>query len=234
METVTNYAEWVCECPDGDIDLLRELMSYEVQCPHSMKLARDRGILKQTFDMSTLHWSRQTEWPWVIRNAFLEPHHVVLDVGGSWGVLKFALANRCNTVVSIDNLKESVTAAKETVDKLRAYNIRCMEGDVKALDFPDKTFDRVFSVSVFEHFPSGHMHAIDECLRVLKPGGIFLLTLDVRFMGESDNDFYLTSLDAEEIIRTLDIPGTCGKGCTFQIFGGATIGALMMRYVKPR
>ncbi|MHB9030792.1 MAG: class I SAM-dependent methyltransferase [Candidatus Latescibacterota bacterium] len=46
------------------------------------------------------------------------------------------------------------------------------------LDFPDDFFDAIYCISVFTHLSSGVQDAwLRECLRVVKPGGIFLLTV---------------------------------------------------------
>ncbi|WP_341528886.1 class I SAM-dependent methyltransferase [Nostoc sp. UHCC 0302] len=50
--------------------------------------------------------------------------------------------------------------------------------DATNIPYDDRTFDRVFSVSVFEHIPDfGDIDAVREVARVLKPRGIFVLTL---------------------------------------------------------
>jgi SAM-dependent methyltransferase len=46
------------------------------------------------------------------------------------------------------------------------------------LDFPDDFFDAVYCISVFTHLSREAQDAwLRECLRVMKPGGIFLLTV---------------------------------------------------------
>ncbi len=50
--------------------------------------------------------------------------------------------------------------------------------DATNIPYDDNTFDRVFSVSVFEHIPDfGDTDAVREVARVIKPKGIFVLTL---------------------------------------------------------
>lgn len=67
-------------------------------------------------------------------------------------------------------------------------------GDATNLDFPDKTFDAVISISVIEHIgKDGDLLAIKEMWRVLKPGGILILTFPVSrmFFNEyTDTDTY--------------------------------------------
>lgn len=48
--------------------------------------------------------------------------------------------------------------------------------DAAALAFPDESFDFVYSVDVFEHLPDPG-RAIDETMRVLRPGGAMIISL---------------------------------------------------------
>jgi SAM-dependent methyltransferase len=63
--------------------------------------------------------------------------------------------------------------------------------DATALSFPDETFDNALCVSVLEHIgPGDDAGALAEIWRVLKPGGVLHLTMDVAaaprdvFVGE--------------------------------------------------
>jgi len=51
-------------------------------------------------------------------------------------------------------------------------------GDVLKLNFPDNSFDKVFSIAVLHHIPSSSLRlkALEEIKRVLKPGGMAMLT----------------------------------------------------------
>ncbi len=63
-------------------------------------------------------------------------------------------------------------------DKLRFMqrtNKLLVQGDSCALPFPDEHFDCVISSQVIEHIPDEGGRLLNECTRVLKPGGIFVL-----------------------------------------------------------
>jgi SAM-dependent methyltransferase len=50
--------------------------------------------------------------------------------------------------------------------------------DATTIPYQDDSFDRIFSVSVFEHIPDfGDVDAVKEVARVLKQGGVFVMTL---------------------------------------------------------
>jgi ubiquinone/menaquinone biosynthesis C-methylase UbiE len=51
--------------------------------------------------------------------------------------------------------------------------------DLTAITYPDEMFDAISCISVLEHIPApSDQRAIDELLRVLKPGGLLILTVD--------------------------------------------------------
>lgn len=53
--------------------------------------------------------------------------------------------------------------------------LKVVQGDAHAMPWPDASFDFVYSFSVFEHV-SDPAKCLDEVIRVLKPGGVFLIS----------------------------------------------------------
>ena len=68
---------------------------------------------------------------------------------------------------------------KETVNAVRRVwpDLEIVQGDVAAAPFPDNSFDAVISLGVVEHFPEGPSGPLREMLRVLKPGGVAIITV---------------------------------------------------------
>lgn len=63
--------------------------------------------------------------------------------------------------------------------------------DARHLTYPDRFFDRIFSISVLEHVPDdGDSIAMRDIARVLKPGGV--LTLTVPFSAKGYHEEFLT------------------------------------------
>jgi SAM-dependent methyltransferase len=61
-------------------------------------------------------------------------------------------------------------------------NVRFVKGDIRRIGFPGEFFDRVFSISVLEHVPvPDRKKVFDELFRVLRPGGLAVLTIDNVF-----------------------------------------------------
>lgn len=68
---------------------------------------------------------------------------------------------------------------EETVSAVRSVwpDLEIVQGDVAAAPFPDNSFDAVISLGVVEHFPEGPARALRDMFRVLKPGGVAVITV---------------------------------------------------------
>ena len=64
------------------------------------------------------------------------------------------------------------------------------ETDILNMPFEDGTFDLVVSDQVFEHIRGGPQEAIDECFRVLKPGGRMVHTTGFSMPYHGPGDFW--------------------------------------------
>ncbi|GGF63762.1 hypothetical protein GCM10007301_24440 [Azorhizobium oxalatiphilum] len=65
-----------------------------------------------------------------------------------------------------------------------------MGGD--KLDFPDRTFDFIFTLSSIEHFGSREIQrrSVDEMARVLKPGGVACIITEMILSDGSDKEYF--------------------------------------------
>ena len=241
-----SFAVCAVECPDSSIPVLRELLSYDMLCESSCSFTRmDNGTFLFSVAPSPLHWSRQMEWPWIIKNLDWSPSHRVLDIGGGYSVLKFALAKRCylGDVVVLDNDPVNIELSKKAIERITPdlswkLPIRHVLGDALALPFLDNTFDRVVCVSVLEHLPNGHLQGVQEAVRVLKPGGRLLLTMDVVVDGVGKGNFFVNQDLALEVCQSLGIPGVTadkvkGMAVTHIKDFDVWICVVMICYFKP-
>jgi len=85
------------------------------------------------------------------------------------------LAGRADEVHGIDVAEQVVEIVRE---RRTGLQVRC--ADVRRLPFADAVFDVVVSLSTLDHFScrSDIARALSELQRVLKPGGLLVLTLD--------------------------------------------------------
>jgi SAM-dependent methyltransferase len=81
-------------------------------------------------------------------------------------------------------------------DRGERRGVRYTPDRADALTFPDRHFDRVFSLSVMEHIPVGIWPAcMHEFVRVLAPGGRLVITLDMT-REEADDRRYRRLVEA--------------------------------------
>lgn len=189
------------------IFFLKKLQSY---------LRRHRKILvsyinyvwtKDIILSSTLPYPvRRTEYPWAVLNAKLDKPIKILDVGSGVSMLPIYLASKGHKVYSIDNDKILINRVCPKLAEYSGVNVNYNIGDAIKINFDDNSFDRVFCVSVLEHLEEEvgnrqqtdfhkknlDIKAIKEMLRVLKPHGLLMLTLD---WSENPNDHRSYTLD---------------------------------------
>lgn len=104
----------------------------------------------------------------------------ILDVGcGSGGNIN--LLAEFGQVTGLDVSEEALKFA-------RNYNfVSLVRADAKSIPFPDRSFDLVTSLDVFEHIEDDKK-ALRESFRVLKNGGFILLTVPAHPWLWSDHD----------------------------------------------
>jgi ubiquinone/menaquinone biosynthesis C-methylase UbiE len=99
----------------------------------------------------------------------------VLEIGCGIGIDTLEFSRAGAKITAIDISPKSVELTKKRLDY---YSLTgdVKIGDAENLDFPDNTFDFVFSWGVLHHTPDTQK-AISEVFRVLKPGGKFCIML---------------------------------------------------------
>jgi SAM-dependent methyltransferase len=119
--------------------------------------------------------SRYLELPDTLEQLEAEAGERVLDLA-SPKLPAVALAQRGVAVTSVDALESEVVAWRRMAGS--SPNLTFAVGDGRALDLPDASFDRAYSISVIEHIAGdGDRDALSELARVVKPGGRVVVTL---------------------------------------------------------
>lgn len=107
----------------------------------------------------------------------------LLDAGCGTGNYSAALAPHVGRLNGIDfNPDMLAQAAAKLQDVIAQDRAKLEQGSLMALPFEDETFDAVMINQVLHHLEdgndparNGHRAAVNECSRVLKPGGILLV-----------------------------------------------------------
>lgn len=113
----------------------------------------------------------------VIFDDFLEGRRLdgirLLDAGSGTGWFsKYAVSKGAN----VTSLDVGTNILRKVAEKCYSYRV---VGSVCDLNLKDRSFNVVLSSEVIEHTPSPHK-AVKELCRVLKPGGILVLTVPNR------------------------------------------------------
>ncbi len=106
-------------------------------------------------------------------------HGRLLEIGCGIGVDSIQLAKCGFDVTAVDLTSEAIEIAK-TFAARRDVSIDFRVANAEGLDFPDESFDVVYSFGVLHHTP--HIdQAVREVRRVLKPGGTALIMLYAKY-----------------------------------------------------
>jgi ubiquinone/menaquinone biosynthesis C-methylase UbiE len=113
----------------------------------------------------------------------LKPNETVLDLGCGTGFLFQHIDESIRLFVGLDISSKALREAKKRTEKLS--NIALVRADADNTPFPDRTFDRVFAITLLQNMPDP-LKTISEMKRVGKPHAIFAVTgLKKKFTTES-------------------------------------------------
>ncbi|MGE3164070.1 MAG: class I SAM-dependent methyltransferase [Planctomycetota bacterium] len=100
----------------------------------------------------------------------------VMDYGCGVGRLLRPLARSFADLHGVDISDEMVRIGRTQLADLPNVRLHVLDGD--RLPFPDRSFDLVYSMHVFQHMPKEAFRAlVPEIARILRPGGTFLFHL---------------------------------------------------------
>jgi SAM-dependent methyltransferase len=154
------------------------------------------------------YW-RSVEFAYVWRQLELGAGARVLDLGSPKDLAAMLARHRGYEVVATDILPEAISLSERYARAQRleghgAGRVHSEIQDGRALTYADGSFDAAYSVSVLEHIPdSGDSAAIRELVRVVRPGGVVVVTVpfDRRYRETFvDGPVYeRTPLDSERL-----------------------------------
>ena len=128
------------------------------------------------------YW-RSREFAYVCRQLRLPAGSRILDLGSPKDLAAMLAHHRRYEVLATDILPEAVRlsqryATAQGLAGLGPGRVHSEVQDGRALTYADGSFDAAYAVSVLEHIPgNGDSLAIRELLRIVRPGGIVILTV---------------------------------------------------------
>ncbi len=167
-------------------------------------------------ELETLRFTRSQETiaaylPYLPRNG------VILEAGCGLSAVVIFLRAQGYSVIGLDY-------AVNALLKARAYDpaLALQAGDVHALPYADGSLAAYLSFGVLEHFEHGMGPALAEAARVLRPGGVLVLTIPYpnvvhrlvrwrrRVLGRSaltDDEFYESTYTRHALITAAEAAG---------------------------
>jgi len=102
----------------------------------------------------------------------------ILDLGCGCGRHMVYLGKKKLSIVGLDISSTALKIAQKWLEEEKVKNYFLVEHDMIKLPFPDNHFDVIVSINVIHHNPLKKIRkTVNEIRRVLKKGGITLLTL---------------------------------------------------------
>ncbi|MFP4070854.1 MAG: class I SAM-dependent methyltransferase [Desulfovibrionales bacterium] len=145
----------------------------ELSRPSFSRVVWEMKAMSDREDVSYLHPSKEWEYPWALERASLEPGLRILDAGCGASIFPVFLSAKGYEVSGVDR------ELPAGLDRMHDVNVEYVQGDLASLPYEAEIFDRVFCISVIEHLdPLWIPAAVQELRRVLKTGGLLLMTTD--------------------------------------------------------
>jgi len=125
-------------------------------------------------------------------------NRTVLDIACGEGYGASFLSKVAAKVMAVDVDAATIEKAEE---KYKADNLDFISGSILQIPFPDRSFDMITCFETLEHVAE-HEEAMTELKRVLKPGGILMISTPDRTNYSEKrnykNPFHKKELNAEE------------------------------------
>jgi ubiquinone/menaquinone biosynthesis C-methylase UbiE len=173
---------------------------------------------KDTFRL----WSRRWEYPFAAQRIieFASVHQQsagaqpqgqspfrVLDAGSGVTYFPYFLCAhiRDAQVTCFDSNPAYHSMFKAIHEAMSDCHVKFLEGMLQKIPLPDNSFDAVCCISVLEH-TSNYEEILDEFARVLRPGGLLLLTFDLSLDGKFELPRDIATKLLESLARKFVVP----------------------------
>lgn len=168
-----------------------------------------KNEVKGVFDrMASYYAGERGQSPWfqaqlkIVLAMLNSEKGLLLDIGCAAGAEFEPLLARGFQIVGIDYAPEMLRLAQQRYGASQAL---CLcRADAESLPFPDASFDHVVCLGVFEYL-STYDRGLEEIHRVLRPGGVAILSLPTRISLDrvSYNFIHLTAVPAWRAVKRL-------------------------------
>lgn len=151
-------------------------------------------------------WGRQWEYPFVFEyiDEYLGKRELsspeILDAGSGITFFPYYCASRFQgSKISCCDYDSMLGEIFDKINREEGSNIIFKEADIRKLPFKGDSFDIIYCISVLEH-TCDYSTALSEFKRVLKKGGLFVITFDISLDGIAD----ISIADAKRLINEIE------------------------------
>jgi len=152
------------------------------------------------------YW-RTLEFRIVLKELRPNQSDTILDIG-SPKLLSLYLADKVGARVLATDIESYFIRDYEVFRSFRHIpeeRLQILRADGRELQFSENSFDKVFSISVLEHIPEhGDIECVKEIARVLKPGGLCVLTVPFAPVSRDEfkdsKDFYWSGSSTSDAV----------------------------------
>jgi ubiquinone/menaquinone biosynthesis C-methylase UbiE len=175
------------------------------------------------FAFQTNNSTRLFEYPFAFFNAHMSQGMDVVEIGGGLSGFQYVLAKQGVNVINVDPGLEACGRGwpvdYQSIAKMnRAFGTRVVlkKCFIQDANFLDNSFDRCFSISIIEHLTDKEIISIlNHVKRVLKPGGLFILTvdlfLDLKPFTKRESNEYGRNVSIQKLVDLSGMEMTLGK-----------------------
>ena len=222
----------LCYIEDWDNNEFKNIVN-ELQNPTYEDYIYRKGWSNNIIGWRKPGFIHRKDWEWALgimaikRFGKLNKNSKAIGVASAHEVILFYLANILNHVYGTDlydpKFTYTPTDFPENPRKYAPFPYRedaltALRMDGTKLEFPSDSFDIAFSFSSIEHFGgenhSGALKSLKEIERVLKPGGIAVITTEYIINGKEHIEFFnektiysdlIDNLDSLKLVEPLDL-----------------------------
>lgn len=146
-------------------------------------------------------WSRRWEYPWTAHQlASLPAHARILDAGSGITFFPFYLSStHPSWQIHCLDYDPRLTHAYKEVSSISSSSVHFKQGTLQKINYDDHNFDALYCISVLEH-TDNYDEIARQLYRVLKPGGLALVTIDICLNGVAD----ISPAKARELVAILE------------------------------
>jgi ubiquinone/menaquinone biosynthesis C-methylase UbiE len=147
------------------IDKEKTIRSYDIVAP-----------FYDFFRKRTHRWDREI-MPFVLETLKPQSGEWILDAGTGPGIYAIQIAKLCpeSKVTGVDLSVKFLEIARKNAEESGVANVEFKRGDLEELPFANHSFDKLVCAGVISAVPN-RKTAAKELYRVLKPGGLAIIT----------------------------------------------------------